>query len=78
MAVEIEESFMNNERALGTIKCLVKEKGYGFLTGPHGDVFFHRSTVATLFNALMIGDRVTYIETNGPRGLRGTELERAL
>jgi len=50
--------------AEGTIKTLVTERGFGFIT-PDGsapaDLFFHRSDVEGAgYDALRVGDRVTY------------------
>lgn len=46
----------------GTIKKLVSEKGFGFISGAdRGDVFFHHSVVADEgFDDLQIGQAVEY------------------
>ena len=33
----------------GTIKKLVADRGFGFISGDRGDVFFHHSSVAVFF-----------------------------
>jgi len=55
----------------GTIKKLVSDKGFGFIAGDGGDVFFHHSSVEdTTFEALQEGQAVTYEEGEGPKGPR--------
>jgi CspA family cold shock protein len=57
--------------AQGTIKKLVKDKGFGFITGGNGEIFFHRSAVeGATFDELSEGDSVTYNEGQGPKGPR--------
>ena len=53
----------------GTIKKLIADKGFGFIDGERGDLFFHHSAVeATTMEALSIGQAVTYNEGRGPKG----------
>ena len=55
----------------GTIKKIVAEKGFGFIKGEQGDVFFHHSAlVGTTIEALSEGQRVQYDEGTGPKGPR--------
>ncbi len=55
----------------GTIKKIVSEKGFGFIGGDKGDVFFHHSAVeGNEFETLRIGQAVTYDEGQGPKGPR--------
>lgn len=55
----------------GTIKKLVTEKGFGFIKGDQGDIFFHHSAlVDTAIESLSEGQRVQYEEGNGPKGPR--------
>jgi CspA family cold shock protein len=55
----------------GTIKKLVSDKGFGFIEGERGDVFFHMSSVeGTSFEALSEGQRVEYEVGSGPKGPR--------
>jgi cold shock protein len=52
----------------GTIKK-VTEKGFGFIEGERGDIFFHSSAVADGgFDTLREGQRVEYSEGRGPKG----------
>ena len=55
----------------GTIKKLISDKGFGFIEGERGDIFFHMSAVeGTSFEALSIGQQVEYEEGSGPKGPR--------
>jgi len=54
----------------GIIKKLT-EKGFGFISGDKGDVFFHNSAlVDTTFEQLSEGQAVEYEEGTGPKGPR--------
>ncbi len=57
--------------ASGTIKRLVRDKGFGFIRDEGGqEWFFHRSAVQDSFDELREGQRVTFDEeasTKGPR-----------
>jgi cold shock CspA family protein len=64
-----------DERLEGTVKRILVEKGYAFLTGPHGDVFMHRSASdPQVFDTLLVGERVTYVERHGPKGLKAEDV----
>ena len=55
----------------GTIKRLVRDRGFGFISGSRDDVFFHSSCVRdTTFEALQEGQVVDYeVESGGqPQG----------
>lgn len=56
----------------GTIKRLVKDKGFGFIGDTQGqEYFFHRSDVrGTPFEALGEGDSVEFEGRPTPKGLR--------
>jgi len=55
----------------GTIKKLISEKGFGFIEGERGELFFHHSAVeGTPFESLREGQTVTYTEGRGPKGPR--------
>ena len=59
--------------AVGVIKRLVSEKGFGFIRSVTGgdELFFHRSAVRSgAYEDLTEGDRVTYEETRTDKGLR--------
>ena len=55
----------------GTIKKLVSEKGFGFIKGDSGELFFHHSAVeGGAFETLREGQAVEYTEGSGPKGPR--------
>lgn len=55
----------------GTIKKLVADKGFGFIEGERGDVFFHHSALeGVTIEALSVGQKVEYEEGRGPKGPR--------
>ena len=55
----------------GTIKKLVSDRGFGFIEGEQGEVFFHHSAVeGTSFEDLHEGQKVEYTEGRGPKGPR--------
>ncbi len=55
----------------GTIKKLVSDKGFGFIKGENGELFFHRSAVeGVAFEDLREGQTVDYEEGHGPKGPR--------
>jgi len=55
----------------GTIKKLISEKGFGFIQGERGELFFHHSAVqGTTIEALAEGQTVSYDEGRGPKGPR--------
>ena len=54
----------------GTIKKLT-DKGFGFIEGERGDIFFHHSAVTDgSFDNLREGQSVEYTEGHGPKGPR--------
>ncbi len=55
----------------GTIKKLIADKGYGFIKGENGELFFHHSAVeGEAFETLQEGQAVEYSEGDGPKGPR--------
>jgi len=55
----------------GSIKKLVLEKGFGFIEGDRGDMFFHHSAVCNgTFEDLTVGQTVEYEVGQGPKGPR--------
>ncbi len=56
----------------GTVKRLIKERGFGFISAEDGsEVFFHLSSLEGLdFDALEEGTSVDFDLENGPRGPR--------
>jgi CspA family cold shock protein len=55
----------------GTIKKLISDKGFGFIEGERGDIFFHHSALkGTTIEALQVGQQVEYEEGSGRKGPR--------
>ena len=66
---------MAKQEQQGTVKRIVKEKGFGFLRAQNGDAeyFFHRSEVkphSSAFDSMSEGDTVSFTPGNGPKGPR--------
>jgi CspA family cold shock protein len=62
----------------GTIKKVMADKGFGFLKGEQGELFFHHSAlVDTTIEALRVGQEVTYTEGRGPKGPRAENVKVA-
>jgi CspA family cold shock protein len=60
----------------GNIKKLVADKGFGFISGEKGDVFFHLSSlVGTTFEQLHEGQAVDYECEQDRRGPRATSVK---
>jgi cold shock protein len=52
------------------------DKGFGFIQGEQGDLFFHHSAVVeTNMEALRVGQAVTYTEGRGPKGPRAENVK---
>lgn len=65
--------------ANGTIKKVLAEKGFGFITDSRGvDWFFHSSGVANHnFDGLREGQSVSFVESSGPKGPRAESVRLA-
>jgi CspA family cold shock protein len=66
--------------ATGTVKKLVSDRGFGFITAEDGkDYFFHRSAVdASLdFDRLVGGERVQFEIEQDPKGARARNVQPA-
>lgn len=64
-------------RLTGTIKRIVREKGFGFISPPVGDdLFFHRSALVTGdFDKLIEGQAVSFeLGTGGSKGPRAEQV----
>jgi CspA family cold shock protein len=62
----------------GTIKKLLTDKGFGFIEGERGDLFFHHSAVTdATIEDLKVGQKVTYEEGRGPKGPRAENVKPA-
>ncbi len=62
--------------ATGTIKKLVRERGFGFIQGEDGvELFFHRSALqGEGFDMLAEGQTVEFDVERGPKGPRATNM----
>ncbi len=55
----------------GTVKKLITDKGFGFIEGERGDIFFHHSALeGASIEELNVGQAVEYEEGRGPKGPR--------
>ena len=62
----------------GTIKKLIAEKGFGFIAGERGELFFHHSALeGTTIESLSEGQAVEYEEGRGPKGPRAENVKLA-
>jgi CspA family cold shock protein len=62
--------------ATGTVKRLVRERGFGFILGQDGaEIFFHRSALqGDAFDRLAEGQAVEFDVEKGPKGPRATNM----
>jgi ribosomal subunit interface protein len=63
------------QRSRGTVSRLVRDEGFGFITGSDGREFFFRReslTSARHWDALSAGDPVHFVEHDGGNGLHAT------
>ena len=66
--------------ATGTIKKVVSDRGFGFITADDGkDYFFHRNslTASLDFDRLMGGEKVSFDIEQSPKGPRATNVQSA-
>jgi len=62
----------------GTIKKVIADKGFGFIGGERGELFFHHSALeGTTIETLRVGQAVTYEEGHGPKGPRAEKVRLA-
>ena len=62
----------------GTIKKVIADKGFGFIEGDKGDLFFHHSEVkGATIEQLQIGQQVEFEEGRGPKGPRAENVRPA-
>lgn len=55
----------------GTIKKLVTDRGFGFIEGEEGDIFFHHSALqGGSIETLRVGQTVEFEVGSGPKGPR--------
>lgn len=63
----------------GTIKKLITDKGFGFITvdGEEKDLFFHgKELKGVTFEELKEGDRVSFDKGDSPKGPNATNVTR--
>ena len=59
----------------GTIKKLVSDRGFGFIKGETGELFFHHSSLeGVAIEDLRQGQTVEYEEGRGPKGPRAEKV----
>jgi len=66
--------------ATGTVKKLISDRGFGFITAEDGkDYFFHKDGVASSmdFDRLVGGESVTFDVESGPKGPRAVNVHAA-
>jgi len=64
----------------GTIKTLISEKGFGFITreGESKDLFFHtKDVVGITFDELKVGDVVSFEVVDTEKGQAAVKVSRA-
>jgi CspA family cold shock protein len=62
----------------GTIKKIVADKGFGFIQGEKGDIFFHHSALVDItIEQLHEGQQVEYEVGSGPKGPRAENVRPA-
>jgi CspA family cold shock protein len=60
----------------GTIKKVIADKGFGFIAGDRGELFFHHSALqGVTIEALHEGQKVEYEEGRGPKGPRAENVK---
>ena len=63
------------EMPQGTIKKLVSDRGFGFIKGETGELFFHHSSLdGAAIEDLREGQAVEYEEGRGPKGPRAEKV----
>jgi CspA family cold shock protein len=67
------------DRQIGTVKWFNDAKGFGFIAPESGaDVFVHfRSIQGAGFKTLTEGQKVSFITTQGQKGLQAEEVQMA-
>jgi cold shock protein len=54
---------------------VIADKGFGFIAGERGELFFHHSALeGTAIEVLSVGQKVTYEEGRGPKGPRAEKV----
>jgi CspA family cold shock protein len=65
--------------AKGTVKRLMRERGFGFILAEDGrEIFFHRSELQDVdFDKLQQGDHLEFNITKGDKGPKATDIKKA-
>ncbi|QDO45843.1 cold-shock protein [Streptomyces sp. RLB3-17] len=65
-----------SQRQSGTVKQFDDEKGFGFITPMSGpDLFVHfRAIQGSAFKSLKVGQKVTFVVVQGPKGDQADEV----
>ncbi len=60
----------------GKVKKVVADRGFGFIEGERGDLFFHHSALEGLtIEELRVGQMVSYEVGRGPKGPRAENVK---
>jgi CspA family cold shock protein len=76
----VREDFGGHTMTTGTIKKIVSDRGFGFITAEDGkDYFFHRDglTASLDFDRLNGGEKVQFDVEDGPKGARAKNVQTA-
>jgi CspA family cold shock protein len=62
----------------GTVKRLMRERGFGFIAAEDGrEIFFHRSELQNVdFDKLEQGDQLEFNVTKGDKGPKATDIKK--
>lgn len=62
----------------GTVKRIMREKGFGFILAEDGrEIFFHRSELQTVdINELEEGDHLEFSVTEGDKGPKAIDIKK--
>lgn len=72
----IEGFYIERTRMTGTVKRIVKDKGFGFILGEdRKEYFFHRTALKNKkFEELAEGDEVEFEDSDGSKGPRAEDV----
>jgi len=79
-SIELFEKKRGRSMANGTVKKLVSDRGFGFITAEDGkDYFFHRDGLDSSidFDRLVGGEKVAFEIESSPRGPRAVKVQSA-